>query len=487
MRVLLVTGRLAYPVVKEAVGASGVASGDTVDVLMADVGVAAFVTPKLLEPLLADKKADYDLVLVTGLCGSDFSKLEEKLGVKIRLGPKHAYDIPLALRYAGQIEFSHKVSACQLLADVKRESALKEFGQIEAAAQPAFSIKALKVGGGSTMKVMAEVVDATRISDVDLVRKIDSYASADIIDLGIPLEASPEAVRHAVKVAKSATFKPVSVDTLIPEYIEAGLEAGANLVLSLDSSNLERIGPLLAKKNVPAVVIPDDETLGSLVKNVERAKELGVQCLLADPVLSPVGHGVVEAIGRYHQFRLLYPDLPVFFGAGNVTELMDADSIGLNALLAGIAMEVGASVLFTTEASQKSVNGSDELKKACMMMALARHRKGSPKDLGIDLLVIKEKRPRKDVVEPTLLVEAKKHKWQLDPRGSFNIFIEGGKIYAKNGDVTIVGTDSESILHTIIDRGLVSMLDHAGYLQAELKKAELAIRFHRTYLQDDKF
>jgi dihydropteroate synthase len=34
---------------------------------------------------------------------------------------------------------------------------------------------------------------------------------------------------------------------------------------------------------------------------------------------------------------------------------------------------------------------------------------------------------------------------------------------------------------------MVSRLDHAGYLQAELKKAELAIRFHRTYLQDDKF
>jgi dihydropteroate synthase-like protein len=180
--------------------------------------------------------------------------------------------------------------------------------------------------------------------------------------------------------------------------------------------------------------------------------------------------------------------MPVFFGAGNVSELIDADSIGVNALLAGIAMEVGASVLFTTEASQKTTGSADELKKACMMMALAQRRHESPKDLGVDLLVIKEKRPRRDVVEPSdLVLEAKKHPFKLDPRGSFNIFIEDEKIYARNGDVTIVGTDSESILHTIIDRGLVSMLDHAGYLQAELKKAELAIRFHRTYLQDDRF
>ncbi len=452
------------------------------------MNVAAFITPKLLEPLLADKVGQYDLVLISGLCGSDFSKLEAKLGVKIRLGPKHAFDIPLALRYADKLEFSHKISADQLLIDVKRDSALKEFESIERGAQPAFTLKGVKIGGGASMKVMAEVVDATRLSDMDLVRKIESYAAADIIDLGVPLEASPEAVSHAVRVAKSVTAKPVSVDTLIPEYVEAGIEAGADLVLSLDSSNASILGPLAAKKGVAVVVIPDDETLDSLIRNVEAAKGYGVKNIIADPVLSPAGHGMVNAVCRYRKFREWYPEMPVFFGAGNVTELIDADSIGVNALLASIAMEAGASVLFTTEASQKTVGSADELKKACMMMALAQRRHESPKDLGVDLLVIKEKRPRKDVVEPSdLVLEAKKHPFKLDPRGSFNIFIEDGKIYARNGDVTIVGTDSESILHTIIDRGLVSMLDHAGYLQAELKKAELAIRFHRTYLQDDKF
>jgi dihydropteroate synthase-like protein len=481
MRILLVTGKLAYPIVKKA-------AGDMADVIMADVNVAAFITPKLLESVLAGKVDRYDLVLVSGLCGSDFSKLEDKLGVKIRLGPKHAFDIPLALRFADRIEFSHKVSACQLLADIKRDSAMKEFEALEAGAQPAFLLKGVKIGGSASMKVMAEVVDAMKLSDVDLVKKIESYEAADIIDLGVPLESSADAVRHAVKVAKSATFKPVSVDTLIPEYVEAGIEAGADLVLSLDASNVARIGPLVAEKEIAAVVIPDDETLDSLIRNVEAAREHGVKKIIADPVLSPVGHGAVNAICRYRKFREWYPDMPVFFGAGNVTELMDADSIGLNALLAGLAMEVGASVLFTTEASQKTVNSAGELKTACVMMALAKQRHESPKDLGVDLLVIKEKRPRKELLEPGgTVIEAKKHGFELDTRGSFNIFVEGDQIYARNGDVTVTGRDSESILHTIIDRGLVSRLDHAGYLQAELKKAELAIRFHRTYLQDDKF
>lgn len=481
MRILLVTGRLAASVVREA-------AGDAADVAVADVNIAAFITPKLLETLLADMAGQYDLVLISGLCGSDFSKLEAKLGVKIRLGPKHAFDIPLALRFADKIEFSHRIPADRLLIDVKRDSARKELEAIEREAQPVFELKGVKVGGGASMKVMAEVVDATRLTDLELVRKIDSYAAADIIDLGVPLESSPEAVSHAVRVAKLATMKPVSVDTLIPEYVEAGIEAGADLVLSLDSSNIDALGPLVTKKGVAAVVIPDDETLDSLIRNVEAAKEHGVRKIIADPVLSPVGHGMVNAVCRYRKFREWYPDIPLFFGAGNVTELIDADSIGMNALLAGIAMEAGASVLFTTEASQKTLGSADELKKACMMMALAQRRRESPKDLGVDLLVIKEKRPRTDVVEPSdVVIEAKKHPFKLDPRGSFNIFIEDGRIYVRNGDITIVGTDSESILHTIIDRGLVSMLDHAGYLQAELKKAELAIRFHRSYLQDDQF
>jgi|SRR5271157_4117913 len=480
MRILLVTGRLAYPTVKEL-------SRDRADVLMVDVGVAAFITPRMLEKALADVKDSYDLVLVTGLAASDFSGLEKKLGVKIRLGPKQAYDIPLALDHAGKLEFSHKISADQLLVDVKRESSMKEFAALEDGSACAFLIKNLKIGGASTMKVVAEVADATRITDVDLVRKIESYASADVIDLGIPLESSEDAVRHVVRVARRATLKPLSVDTLIPEYIRAGVEEGASLVLSLNGSNLDAVGPLIAKKGIAAVIIPDDDSPEELFTNINRARQLGISNILADPILSPVGHGFIESLERYGDFRRREPDMPLFFGAGNVTELMDADSIGINALLAGIAMELNVSALFTTEASQKTVNSASELKTACTMMALARHRKSSPKDMGIDLLVIKEKRARRDIVEPGTIIQARPHPWKPDPAGSFNIFIEDGKIYAKNGDVTVVGEDPRLIIDTLADMGLVSMLDHAGYLGKELEKAKLAIRFRRSYLQDDKF
>lgn len=477
---MLVTGRLAYPTIKEL-------TGGMADVLMLNVDIAAFTTPRLLEKAVADRKGDYDLILVSGLAASDFSGLERKLGVKIRLGPRHAFDIPLALASAGKLEYSHKIPADQLLADVKRESALKELEEIEGSASFSFLLGGVKIGGNSIMKVVGEVGDATKLPEADLVKKIEGYGAADIIDLGVPLESSEDAVRLAVRAARRATRKPVSVDTLMPEYIKAGVGEGASLVMSLSGSNLEEAGPLIAEKGAAAIIIPDGESLDGLFANIAKAREMGIMNILADPILPPLNYGFVEAVERCRELRRREPDVPLFFGAGNVTEQADADSIGMNALLAGIAMELGASALFTTEAGPKTVNSVKELKTACMMMALAKRRKSVPKDLGIDLLVIKEKRARRDIAEPSTLVQAGPHEWKLDPAGSFNIFIEGNRIYARNGDVTVVGEDAQSIVDALADMGLVSMLDHAGYLGKELEKAELAIRFRRSYLQDDKF
>jgi dihydropteroate synthase-like protein len=479
MRILLVTGRLAYPVIKEV-------AGDKADVLMLDVGIAAFTTPKMLEKALEGKR-DYDLVLVSGLAASDFSGVEERLGVRVRLGPRHAYDIPIALAMADRVEFSHKVPADLLLERAKRESALRELEKMEEEASFSFMLKGLKIGGTSSMKVLAEVVEATRLPDVELMKKIEGYRDADIIDLGIPLESSEDEVRRVVRLARSVTRKPISVDTLIPEYIKAGIEEGASLVLNLNGTNMDEVGPLVAEKGVAAVVIPDGDSLEELLKNVDEARSMGIKNLIACPILQPVGYGFMDALERHRELRRLKPEIPMFFGAGNVTELMDADSIGINALLAGIAMELGASVLFTTEASHKAVNSVHELKAACMMMALAKRRKSTPKDLGLDLLVIKEKRARRDIVEPSGIVEARRRQLRLDPAGSFNIFVRDGRIYARNGDITVAGDDPAAIIDTLAERGLVSMLEHAGYLGRELEKARLAIRFRRSYLQDDEF
>lgn len=128
------------------------------------------------------------------------------------------------------------------------------------------------------------------------------------------------------------------------------------------------------------------------------AEEYGIKRIIADPVLNAVGYGIVESLYYYYLFRLQDTRTPLFFGVGNVTELMDADSVGINATLAGIASELNADILFTPEYSDKAIGSVKELRVASEMMMLSKARKSAPKDLGFDLLTLKEKR-RKPVMK----------------------------------------------------------------------------------------
>jgi dihydropteroate synthase-like protein len=514
MNILVVTGRLAANAVKKAVQ-------DEADVLVLGIEVAAFVTPALLRrslPLMnppkkngyhwvhqTDKK--YDLILISGAASGDFSGLEKELNTPIRLGPKHAADLDFVLSFADSITFSSKVPACELLIEKRRSSAFERIKELEDRSSAVLTLKGVKLGGNSRMKVMAEVVDAGHLSHEELADRILYFVEkgADIVDLGISFDTTANEVRTAVETAKAATSLPLSIDTLDPGLINAALDEGVDIVLSLNSENINDVKENVVRRNAAAVIIPDcAEELESLFNNIELARNSGIIGIIADPVLEPHGSGFAESINRYYEFRKRYPVTPLFFGAGNVTELMDADSIGINAMLSGIAMELEASILFTPEFSHKACGSVSELKTASMMMMLARERGSSPKDLGLDLLVVKEKRRREFAALPDNVIEAKGgEKWQLDPAGCFKIDITDeeikdgrlhpGKIVARNttclntGTHAIAGSAAKEVLDTIIGLGLVSRLDHAGYLGRELMKAELALRFGRSYSQDDKF
>ncbi len=124
------------------------------------------------------------------------------------------------------------------------------------------------------------------------------------------------------------------------------------------------------------------------------------------------------------------------------------------------------------------------------MMVLAIERSSSPKDLGIDLLILKEKRylPDAEVPEKSILA-SQKSKWAPDPAGCFRIEIsrESRAIIVTHAKATLIGTDVCRILTTAIEMGLLSRLDHAGYLGRELTKAKLALDLGWNYVQDEEF
>ena len=348
------------------------------------------------------------------------------------------------------------------------------------------------------MKVMGEIVGAMEMDALTLQVRIEAFIArgADIIDLGATLNTLPEQVRRTVSLAKTFTTTPISIDTLDPELITEGVEAGVDLVLSLNSTNMDIVGPVIARKGTAAVIIPDGEkSLESLVRNIEAARRLGIEKIIADPVLDPMGHNITESIVRYYEFHRMYPQIPVFFGVGNVTELMDVDTIGVNATLSGIGAEAGASILFTPEFSDKAQGSIRELKRASEMMQLSRIRESSPKDLGLDMLCIKEKRRRPSFDIPENAIQARSSKnWSLDPEGPVRIRIvsdsisgNGGLIVAEHEKASVVGRNAREVMDTLLELEVISRLDHAAYLGRELEKAELALHYNRSYAQDDVF
>jgi len=482
------TGRCAEKMVKRAVGSAA-------DVLVLDIDIAALMTPAALKNEYTEyakrSSQEYDLILIPGAANiTGFDELAEQLGVQIALGPKQAYDLQLVLKSLDRSLLSLSDAADKTIYERRKADALAQLLKLEQTAAYDFTIRDLKIGGRSRMKVLAEIIDAP-VVDAELAAALHIQNGADIVDVGIPVGTTAKEVRQAfadVKVITDRYNVPTSVDSLDSELIRAGVEAGADLVLSFTAENSREIGPLLAKENVAAVVLPEN---GDMCSAIGLARSFGIHKILADPVLYPIGMGAIDSLVEYKRVRSL-SHVPLFLGIGNIVELMEADSVGANALLAGLAMELGVGVLFTPEHSDKAKGSVKELKTAAQMMQLAQFRKSAPKDLGIDLLILKERRrrPQYGVASKRILdtTDFDTLMWKPDPRGNFIISVKDNFIFARHETgTTIRGSSAKSVLDVIFELELVSTMSHAAYLGCELKKAEIALRLGRSYAQDDTF
>ncbi|MGZ4880061.1 MAG: dihydropteroate synthase-like protein [Halobacteriota archaeon] len=488
MRVLIATGRCAEDVVKESVGQAA-------DVVVLDIDVAALMTPPLLKKAYSEHIRQlaraYDIILIPGSSNpSGFGSLAEELNTNIVLGPKQAYDLNLVLDSLEDSQLSLNESADRIILKKRQNDALQLLIELERSATYDFKIRDKKIGGNSRMKVLAEIIDAPFV-DCKRIAKRHIRNGADIIDVGIPIGTTEKEVRQTFAQVNEVTSRynvATSVDSLDPALICAGIDAGAELVLSFTAENASEIGPLIAEKDIATVVLPHN---GDVCSSVALARGYQIRKILADPVLYPIGVGAANSLVEYRRVRSL-SRLPLFLGVGNIVELMEADSVGANALLAGFAMELGVSMLFTPEHSDKARGSVEELKTAAQMMHLVQFKKGSPKDLGINLLKLKERkrRPEYEITRGSVF-DTKDFGPKIfspDPSGSFVIGIKDGIIYARHDSgTTIQGDSAEKILTAILELKLASTAAHAGYLGRELKQAEIALKLGRSYAQDDSF
>ncbi len=434
-KVLFLTGRLAEASLNKVLEQLAPLPFDW-RVHQLGLSVAAFMTDKMIRRRLKPEHfAGYDRIIVPGLCGGDLDALSNELGVPVIRGPKELKDLP---------------------AFFDREQKPVDLSKYD-------------------VTLFAEIVNAPKLSVEKIVERGKYYAEngANVIDIGFLPGADFPHLEEAVSGLHESGLK-VSVDSGNVKHLRRASKAGADYLLSLT----EKTCYLAEEIEATAILLP--EKRGSLA-SLERAMELMDKInrpWIADPILDPIHIGLTNSIVRYHKLRHKYPDAPMMMGVGNVTELTDADTNGINALLFGIISELRITNVLTTEVSCHAKKALKEADIARRMMFVARENDSLPRGFTDDLIVVHDRDPFPDNYKEIADLASK------IKDANYRIRVSDEGIYMFNRDGVMHAVDPFAFYLQAKD-ALKDDTGHAFYLGVELARAQIGWQLGKRYTQDE--
>ena len=250
---------------------------------------------------------------------------------------------------------------------------------------------------------------------------------ADVIDLGCD-PGNDRGRRSATRWRRSGTSGlRVSIDSFDPVEVDAAVAAGAELVLSVNGTNRS----FARDWGVEVVAIPDQPgSLEGLDQTIEFLVRAGVPFRI-DPILEPIGFGFAASLERYFEVRRRYPEAAMMMGVGNLTELTDVDSAGVNTILAGLCQELRIQSVLTTAVINWARSSVRELDLARRLVYHAVTHHTLPKHVEPRLVALRNPK----VVDFGAENLAELQRRIRDP--NWRIFAEGGMIYALNNAAVI--------------------------------------------------
>jgi dihydropteroate synthase len=164
-------------------------------------------------------------------------------------------------------------------------------------------------------------------------------------------------------------------------------------------------------------------------------------------------------------------------GVGNLTELTDVDSAGINVALLGFCQELGIRSVLSTEVINWCRSAIRELDLARRLVFCAHHAQVLPKHLQPDLVLLRDPKLHEHG-EQTLQELANRI---TDP--NFRLFAERGELHVLNGQMHLRGTNPFALFEEMAARQTID-LAHAFYLGYEMAKAATALTLGKNYVQD---
>lgn len=397
------------------------------------VSVAALMTPDLIARRVKDT-GDAHKVIVPGLCQGDLSMLEAQYGVPVERGPEDLKDLPQYFGHQG------------VAPDLSRHQ----------------------------VSIFAEIVDAPYLSVEGILHKAQQYKAqgANVIDLGcLPAVPFPH-LAEAIQALKQQNFQ-VSVDSLNTDDLLTAGHAGADYLLSLTEKTLWIADEVAS---VPVLIPAKPHSMSSLYRAIDACIKSG-KPFIADAILDPVHFGLTDSIVRYQKLRKKYPDIQIMMGIGNLTELTDADTTGINALLFGMVSEMNVNAVLATSVSPHAINAIAEADVARRMMYAAKQDGRLPRGYSNGLLGLHDRRPftytADEIRQMAVLIK--------DP--SFRIQVSEQGVHIYNRDGLFQDIDPFALYpHLKVDDDA----SHAFYLGVELARAQIAWQLKKRYVQDQE-
>ena len=492
----------------------------------APVSVSAFLTKQITRNILSTLTlSQYDLVLIPGFVQWDSSDIEEEFSIYIKKGPEFASDLPVILKNLDDLSLSNVIPANRILVN-SGETKLKQLiDEIYRKAKENLGLNTyyinpkrsnIIIGQGLPPPIIAEIVNCTKKKNNDILKKVEHYinSGADIIDIGC-IANNPDVTRikEIIHLIRKNHDILISIDSMDSSEIFIAVDNDIDLILSMDLGNYEEF--LDIPKTIPIVILPtkinegyfpkDPETrVVNLLNLTRKMHAVGFKKLIADPLLeTPIAPGFCNSLEAYFLYKKQisqkenkHLELPMFFGISNVVELMDIDSVGINGLLASIAIELDMGILFTVEHSSKLMGGVAELRESTNLCYLSKQNKSPPINQGIQLFKAKGKTNQAfPTIDESNIISIKelKSSYKSDDIGYFKIYVNqySREIYvllfsnSHQLSKTFVGTNAEAISKEIISLKITEDLYHINYIGRELTRAETCLETGKPYIQDE--